>query len=710
MTRELRPWAAAALLLLAPEWLHAEAGAPPDSPAEATASEAADSASPARQPVEEIVVWGEPLTPFALDAELAPLAETNTALLLRRVAGANVNFNGTLAGVAQYRGMYAERVNVDLDGMAVGNACSNHMDAPLHYLPRTFVERIAVERGIAPVSSGLETIGGTVVARSRRGDFAASEALDASGRLALGGQSVDWGYSAAGELTLANDRHRLRGAVSREQGDDRDSGLGTVRTTRYERNAYDLGYAHQRGESEWSLDYRRNDTGRTGTPALPMDDVFSIADLARAAFRGELGALGLSAELYWNGVDHLMSNYEMRPATGARRDSRADAETLGWQLEGALALLGGELRIGSDGHLFDYDSLITSPDDAAFFARSFEAVERDRYGLYAEWERDDLGRFGLELGLRWTRVAMDAGRVDASMAMMMPALAALRDRFNAAERSVHADHWDAAVVATFAVSDALTLEAGVARKTRSPSHQERYLWLPVEASGGLADGNLYVGDLALDPETAWQLELGLAWQTARFALAPRAFYHHVDDFIQGVPATDPLVVMVATMNGDPTPLQFANVEARLWGFDVEWAATLSARWQLEGIFSWVRGERRDVDDDLYRIAPFNALVDLRYGRERWSVTLEGVFYAPQDRVSLTNGESESPGHGILSLYGQYHWPSSGITLSAGVENLLDNGYRPHLNGINRVSGSDVPIGVRIPGDGVNAFVQLAVDF
>jgi iron complex outermembrane receptor protein len=707
-----RAYALAAMLLGAPldVWMGTAARAEETQTARVEEEDARPESGGGAARVEEIVVWGSPLTPFRVDAELAPLAETNTALLLRRIAGASVNFNGTLAGIAQYRGMSGERVNIDLDGMAVGNACSNHMDAPLHYLPRTFVDRIEVERGIASVSSGMETIGGTVVARSRSGEFGSDDALEGSGQLVLAGQSVDRGYAASGDFAVANERHRLRAAASREQGDARRFPGGRIRATRYERNAFDLGYGLRRGEASWSVDYRRNDTGLTGTPALPMDDVFSDANLLRSSFSGQRGAALLSAELYWNGIDHLMSNYRMRPVGSMRRDSRSDAQTLGWRVEAERELAGGEARAGVDGRLFDYDARVRNPDDAAFFVRTFDDVERDRYGVYAEWERGDLGPWALELGLRFTRVTMHADRVDASMAMMAPALATLRDRFNAAERTLRDDHLDATGVVTFALSDALRIEAGAARKMRSPTHQERFLWLPIEASGGLSDGNVYVGDLRLDPETAWQAELGLDWRSQRLQLAPRAFYHHVENYIQGVPSTDPAVLMVGAMNGDPTPLSFANVGARLYGVDVEWAATISPRWQLQGILSWVRGERRDVDDDLFRIAPFNARVDLSYQREQWSVTLEAEAAAAQDHVSLTNGETRSSGYGVVNLYGQYVWRDSGFRLTAGVENLFDATYRPHLNGINRVTQSDVAVGDRLPGDGVNGFVQLGWQF
>ena len=101
----------------------------------------------------------------------------------------------------------------------------------------------------------------------------------------------------------------------------------------------------------------------------------------------------------------------------------------------------------------------------------------------------------------------------------------------------------------------------------------------------------------------------------------------------------------------------------------------------------------------------NTLVDLSYERNQWSLTLEGEFYASQNKVSATNGEQRSAGYGLLNLYGQYAFRNAGINVSAGVENVLDKTYRPHLNGINRVARSDVAVGARIPGDGINAFIQ-----
>jgi len=49
-----------------------------------------------------------------------------------------------------------------------------------------------------------------------------------------------------------------------------------------------------------------------------------------------------------------------------------------------------------------------------------------------------------------------------------------------------------------------------------------------------------------------------------------------------------------------------------------------------------------------------------------------------------------------------------LTLGVGIENLFDKQYADHLSGINRVPGSDVPVGARIPGAG--RFVSVTLNY
>ena len=212
--------------------------------------------------------------------------------------------------------------------------------------------------------------------------------------------------------------------------------------------------------------------------------------------------------------------------------------------------------------------------------------------------------------------------------------------------------------------------------------------MPLQATGGLADGNTYIGDINLDPEVAHQVELGLNMATNNAYFEPRIFYRDVEDYIQGVTPATP----------QPYDLQFANVDATLYGADAAWGYAIDNHWSLGGIVSYVRGERDDISDNLYRIAPLNGTLGLTYAAATWDVTAEGVFYDSQDNVSSTNNETESGGYALMNLYGKYEVKKN-LSLSGGLWNVFDRKYAPHVSGVNRAMGSDVTTGQgeRVPG-------------
>src|SRR5690606_18768706 len=252
-------------------------------------------------------------------------------------------------------------------------------------------------------------------------------------------------------------------------------------------------------------------------------------------------------------------------------------------------------------------------------------------------------------------------------------------------------------------------------KCGSPSYEERYLWLPAESTGGLADGKNYVGNHSLKPEVAHELELGLDIEIGRLNLYPRAFIKDVDDFIQGTPSTDSRVnsfaAMMAAMSGmdGGIPLQFNNVEARYTGFDLEANYRLSSQWDLRVVASTVRGERRDIDDHLYRIAPDNLILALDYVAPSWSGSLEAVTYAAQNRVSATNVEEQTSGHSIVNISADIPL-RRGVELGVGIDILFDREYRNHLGGYNRASNRDIATGERLPGLGRSVYGRLIWNF
>jgi len=667
----------------------------------------------------DVLVTGEPAPSFErsrIRPEQSRGAEPDAAALLRGTPGANVNSNGPVSGQVQYRGMFGPRMNVRVDGMAIAPGGPNWMDPPLHYVPRAQLEELELERGIASVGDGIESFGGTVRARSKQGRFAESDAFEIHGDLEGAYRSVDDGYSFGGVAWVANRRHRLHVVGSTEGGDDRDFGSGTVDASEHERHSGGGGYAFRFGEEERQevfVDYRHDETRASGNPGLPMDIEFLDTEIVRTGFEGGLGPVDLAGKVYYTDVDHEMSNFELRPAPDFnplqpgpdRRFVAAESSALGFDATASVPVGPGTLDLGIDGHFARFDMDVFDPDREAFFVNQLDGTRRDRYGVFGQWRGDLTPDWWLEVGLRYRRVDMEAGRVDATPARRLPPPGRLRDAFNAADRSQRDDNVDWVLKLRRRLGTHLRLEAAAARKTRSPSHLARYLWLPLEVSAGLADGNNYVGDPDLDPEVSRGVELGLEWQSERVTFTPRVFYRVVDDSIQGVPATDPDVIAVSTGNGDPTPLRFANVDAELFGADGELIVRLADRWIARATASFVDAERRDIDDDLFRIAPLNGSVALTHQRDRWSVTVQGVFADRQDDVSETNGETETAGYALLHLFGRYRF-DTGTELAVGVENVLDKTYRDHLAGFNRVAQSDVEVGRRIPGPGRNVYVRL----
>src|SRR6056300_595695 len=126
------------------------------------------------QRITEILVLGvqDSHTIVTDDTLVAP---ADTAQMLRKMPGANIIKNGELTGIAQYRGMFGDRISVAVDGAQISGAGPNAMDAPLSYAPVALLESLTINRGIAPVSSAQETIGGYIQANTYSGEFGSGD-------------------------------------------------------------------------------------------------------------------------------------------------------------------------------------------------------------------------------------------------------------------------------------------------------------------------------------------------------------------------------------------------------------------------------------------------------------------------------------------------------------------------------------------------------
>jgi len=653
----------------------------------------------AAQDVDEVVVVGRTISSGLAQVDVGNEMLVDTANVLKSIPGANVNGNGPLTGVAQYRGMYGDRVAVAIDDLGIVSGGPNAMDTPLSYVSPMITRELAVTRGIADVTAAPESIGGHVATHLSRGHFEAS-AAGISGFVGTRYSANGGIATTAGRLTMAGASHSLSVLAELDDGDDIDTPVGTIRPSRLHRERSDVSYGFSGDRSTFMLYAGQLDTSDTGTPALPMDIRYIKTDLAgaRASFDVSDGVL-LKAGFSWNDVAHLMDNFGLRqaPPAAMQRQNLAEGDGSHLNLAARMAFAGAELTVGLDHMTASHAATITNPNNPMFRVANFAAVERDLDSLFAEWRRAG-ERMDVEFGVRAKRVAADAGDVAASgmMGAMGDAVALLADAFNASDRSQTFDTVDAVfkLIGQAGARGEWRIELG--SKTRAPSYQELYLWLPLQATGGLADGRSYIGSTALRAERSNEIVLGFARDTGRTTFSPQVFYRRVDGYIQGIPSTNSVANMVSQMMSGAPALEFGNVDAEIWGADLAWKFDLDEHWYIDGIASYVRGRRSDVSDNLYRLAPPNASVGLTWASRSLALTSQLVGYAKQDKVSAYNDEQPTAGYALVNA--SMAWsPTDSLRVEARVDNLFDRTYQDHVAGINRVDGMDIPVGERLYG-------------
>lgn len=677
-----------------------------------TAATPAFAAEGDEQSADTIVVTAPRLT--ATDAATEADEELSTgpdgAAFIARQPGAAVVANGTLSGQVQMRGLFGERILLRINGQRFATGGPNAMDPAMHYAPMMLIDRIEIARGISPVRDGPGLGGGvnTILKHARFGDGSSlSPQIDLTSQY----RSVDDSVAIGGLVALASDSLRLGVIGSYEAGDDIRFPGGRIGSTSFHRTVYGVQAGFRAGPGEFSLEYRRQDTGRSGNPPFAMDIVYFHTDFARAGFEGDLSD-NLQLELHANytGVSHRMNNYELRPAPTAAMTRQSDtyADTMAADASLRFGSADRHIRVGGDFELIDKGYVLYNPLSPAFFIHPLDRASSDRVGGFVEW-RSGFGAIESELGLRIDRHGASTG--PSRFGPGVPAGPVnLANAFALADRNWSGTSVDASL-RLWAEMDAFTPRLTLAHKTRAPSLIERYSWLPTEASGGLADGNIYVGDVNLKIEKAWIAELGVDWQGDTAYARPVIYYRRINDFIQGIPFdTTPGILntpveIVSNGSGDPTPLRFANTDARIWGADIAFGAKIAGPLRLDGVASYVRAERTDIADNLYRMAPANGRLAVSWEESRWSISVEGQFIARQHHVSATNTEAPSAGYVLANISG-YWLIRDGVRLDLGIENLFDTYYLDHLAGYNRITGSDVPLGSRLPGAGRSAFARI----
>jgi iron complex outermembrane receptor protein len=342
--------------------------------------------------------------------------------------------------------------------------------------------------------------------------------------------------------------------------------------------------------------------------------------------------------------------------------------------------------------------------------------QRDRIALFGEAETVHNAQWTSLLGARWESVRMNAGDVQPySTSMMNAADAAAASAFNARDRHQRDGNLDLTALARYEADASTTLELAAARKTRSPNLYERYSWgrgiMAMTMTNWFGDGNGYVGDIDLKPETAYTLAFTAHWHGGAGAQAwfvkLNPYFNRVQDYIDVdvLDSFNPYMMMSA----DGALLRFANHDAKLYGANLSWSVPVAANVKFSGNTAYTRGKRID-GGDLYHIMPLNALLALEHTSGAWSSQIETRLVARKQHPDLRRLEPQTGGYGLLNLRTNYQVQKN-LRLSVGISNLLDKVYADplggvYLSGLQRQGGALQPL----PGYGRSFDVGLTLTF
>lgn len=721
-------------------------------------------------------------------------ATSDTASLLRNVPGVSLYGAGGVSSLPAIHGLADDRNRIKLDGMDLIASCPNHMNPVLSYLDPTHVGKLDVYTGITPVSVGGDSIGGAIVAETpaplfatpgqgrltqgeigtffrsngnaRGANLAATYATESLSISYTGASAESANYKAGGNYK----KFVLAGTAPVVPPDE-------VGSTAYKTRNHTLGLALRGGNHLFEAKLGYQDLPYQLYPNQRMDMLDNQQKRLNFRYLGQFDWGSLQARAYHERVDHFMDfgpdkvyRYgALKPplTTGATYPVNGmpmytAGRTDGLAVKADIDLNPRDLlRVGAEMQRYHLDDWWPPAPDCgvgncvggmaplAFW--NINGGQRDRLGIFGEWEAKWTPQWLSLVGVRVERVTADAGPVvgyntsttplNTGMMRNMYEASSVGTRadFNAMDRHRTDDNVDLSAVARYAPDDNRSLEFGFARKTRSPNLYERYAWsrnvMALEMNNFVGDGNGYLGNPDLKPELAHTLSLTGAWRSAdretEFRFTP--YYTHVRNFIDAVQWNS----KTNTAAQPTTPNQFVvmkymNQAARLYGIDLSGKVPLArvgaSVFGLNGQLSATHGKNLDTGDGLYNIMPLNARVALTHRHLGWDSSVELLMVKSKRRVSEARNEIRTPGYSLVNLRASYTWKK--LRLDFGIENLFDRTYYLPLGGAYVGEGSTMSFnkeagtvstgsgtmgtasmwGTAVPGMGRSVYIGVSMKF
>ncbi len=637
-----------------------------------------------------------------------PLKLHDDKTLAERLADAGLQFSaaGGVSALPVMNGMMGDRIQLLTDGAPITAACGNQMNPPLSYVSANQVHNISVFPGVSLVSEGGDNIAGVINISTFEPAFSDSSNFQVQeAELGYFFQSNDNARTLSASALVANDTWYIRYAGTRISADSYEDGRGNkIIDTLYKSTNHIINTGYQDDEQRLQLSLTYQSIPYQGFPNQYMDMTDNSSTGFTALYQRQFSNIALDSTLSLRRTTHEMGFFT--PEKTGMMPMNTESEDLTLKLKWLLpASTQGQWVFGQEWYRNNLDdwwpavenSMMMGPNDYV----NINDGERERLAAFAEWSSAHESNWHLSAGARLEYVTTDTGDVQAyndgnmmgmgsmggmgGMTAMQSPDAEAAMMFNMADRGQSDTLIDGTIQAMRELESNGQLIFGLARKNRAPNLYERYTWgrgaMATSMIGWFGDGNGYVGDINLNPETAHTASITYSVLNGDWAAEISTWYSNVSDYID--------VEVIGTFNrsgltsGARNILQFSNTDAQLYGVSVKASRVLldstSGKLTLKNAFQWQQGERDD-GGDLYQILPMQNTLSVEYVRDAFSSSVSWQWVSNKNDVDLRRFENSTDAYSVVDVNTAYTWQS--FTLHFNITNLFDEYYQAPLGGVS----------------------------
>lgn len=548
------------------------------------------------------------------------------------------------------RGMSGERLLIVEDGQRMGDLSASSSDHAVALDPLS-AHSIEVIRGPRTLLYSSSPLGGVVDVV--RGLIPQEADPHVSGRIRLGGETVNTGGSADAELTAPLGPLSLRAAGTYRATDNTRTPLGILQNTAVDTRSLSLGAGH----TAKSLTLGAGGSAyysRYGIPPDPFGGHPRGVSIEMERFRGEARArwiFGSSGEdpdfltVHYTGTQYRHSEFESSGALGAAFGVQTHTAEARYDVgENTSVLAYGEYR------------------DAISTGLTFTPSTRSAGGTAAIYHRQQAGSVSLEGALRAEY------RSHSPEAVRPTEAGAVRFRSFAG--------FSAAVTARLPLTESFGLSAMVARGWRAPTADELF-----SAGPHLAAYSYDVGNAELPAEVSHGIEISASHVSPTAEIRTSFWGQVYDGFLQPVSTGRP-----SARRADLIVFRTDGIAAMLFGGEVDARLAITDDVETRLSASYVRGTRRGADSasNLSLIPPLEGRMSARWHNNTAAAAIGIHWAAAQGHVGQF--EKTTAGWATVSVSAEYRLSSPyGVFLFIlSADNIFDTVYRRHLNRVKDV--------------------------